>query len=305
MKEYLLAVFAVLCWSFNVIAADVLVGKLTPWQIAGLRWIIPSVLIFPFTFNLLKRYWTIITKHKAWLIWTAFWGITISNTCVYYAAYTVHPVTLSLIGATGPLFLILFSWLIKGTRIFKEQIYGLIITLAGVFLIVFNGRNNTMGLGIEAGDLWMLGTALTFGYYSFLVANKPKELPHLPLLSCCLILGAIFCLPMFIYDTILNPLNFQTNFTTAIIWIILGLGIFNSLLAYLCWNYAMAKGNPVKIGMIYYLMPVFSTLESWLILSEGIHLIHLIGATIIFIGIFYSNKKPKSVSLQRNRRANL
>ena len=304
MTAYILAIFAIFCWSFNVIAASVLVDELTPWQIAGLRWMIHSFIIFPFVFNLLKKYWHIIIRHKSWLIWTAFWGITISNTCVYYAAYTVRPVTLSLIGATGPLFLILFSWLIKKTRLFKNQIYGLIITLIGVILIVMKGRSSHIGLGLEAGDLWMLGTAITFGYYSFLVANKPKELPHLPLLACCLILGAAFCLPMFVWDTIYNPLNLQTNFRPEIIWIVLGLGVFNSLIAYLCWNYSMDKGDSVKIGMTYYLMPVFSTLESWLILDEGIHLIHLIGATIIFIGIFYSNKKPKSVLLQQNRRAN-
>ena len=295
MKEYLAAIFAVLCWSFNVIAANVLTGKLTPWQIAGLRWAVPSVLIFPFVFNILKKNIKVILKHKKWLIWTAFWGITISNTCVYFAAYTVQPVTLSLIGATGPLFLILFSWLIKKTHLFKEQIYGLLVTVVGVFLIVLHGRANGIGLGITSGDFWMLGTAITFGYYSFLVANKPRALPHLPLLACCLIVGAAFCLPMSIWDTFHNPLNFNTNFTPEIIWIVLGLGIFNSLIAYLCWNYAMDKGDSVKIGMTYYLMPVFSTIESWLILGEGIHLIHLIGAIIIFIGIFYSNKKPKSV----------
>ena len=294
MKEYILAVFAVLFWSFNVIAADVLVNKLTPWQISGFRWIIAAVIIFPFTLNLLRKYWVVIIQHKAWLIWTAFWGITISNTCVYYAAYTVHPVILSLIGATGPLFLILFAWAIRGNHLYKNQIYGLLITLVGVSLIVFNGRSNNIGFGIESGDLWMLGTAITFGYYSFLVAHKPDKLPHLPLLACCLILGALFCMPMFIWDTINNPLNSATNFTPQIIWILLGLGIFNSLVAYLFWNHAMNKANPVKVGMIYYLMPVFSTLESWLILDEKIRLIHLIGAIIIFTGIFYSNKKSKS-----------
>ena len=92
-----------------MIAASVLLNELTPWQISGLRWFIASILIFPFVFRILKKYARVIRKYKAWLIWTAFWGITISNTCVYYAAYTVHPVTLSLIGATGPLFLILFA----------------------------------------------------------------------------------------------------------------------------------------------------------------------------------------------------
>ncbi|MBQ3696116.1 MAG: DMT family transporter [Alphaproteobacteria bacterium] len=303
MKEYLLAVFAVFCWSFNVVAASVLVGKLTPWQIAALRWIIPSFIIFPFTFNILRKNIKVILKHKIWLIWTAFWGITISNTCVYYAAYSVNPVTLSLIGATGPLFLIFFSWVIKKTQLYKEQIYGLLITLIGVCLIVMHGRMGGLGLGIAAGDWWMLITAITFGYYSFLVANKPPQLPHLPLLACCLILGALFCLPMFVWDTIYNPLNFKTNFTQEIIWIVMGLGVFNSLIAYLCWNHAMDKADPVKVGMIYYLMPVFSTLESWLILGEGIHPIHVIGAIIIFIGIFYSNKKPKSALFRQSRRA--
>lgn len=304
MKEYLLAIGAIFFWSFNVIAASFLTGKLTPWQISGLRWMIPSIIIFPFVFNELKKYMKVILKYKMWLLWTAFWGITISNTCVYYAAYTVNPVTLSLIGATGPLFLILFSWGLKGTHLYKEQIYGLLITLVGVSLIVLKGRSNNLGLGIQSGDLWMFGTAITFAYYSFLVANKPKALPRLPLLACCLIIGALFCLPMFIWDTIHNPLNFQTNFTPQIIWIILGLGVFNSLLAYLFWNHAMDKGDSVRLGMTYYLMPVFSTLESWLILGEGIHIIHLIGAAIIFIGIFYSNKKPKSASLPQSRRAN-
>lgn len=305
MKEYLLAIFAVFCWSFNVIAADVLVNKLTPWQIAGFRWLISVVIILPMTWRMLKKYMNIIKKYKAWLLWTAFWGITISNTCVYYAAYTVHPVTLSLIGATGPLFLILFSWALRGNRLFKNQIYGLLITLAGVALIVLNGRGNSIGFGIETGDLWMLATAITFGYYSFLVANKPSALPHLPLLGYCLTAGALFCMPMFVWDTIHNPLNLQTNFTPQIIWILLGLGVFNSLVAYLFWNHAMSKANPVKVGMIYYLMPVFSTLESWLILGEGLHWIHLIGAIIIFTGIFYSNKRPKSALSPPSHRANL
>ena len=290
---YLLAIFGVFCWSFNVVAADVLTNKLTPWQISMFRWLIPSVIIFPFSFNILKKNIKVILKYKIWLFWTAFWGITISNTCVYYAAYTVRPVTLSLIGATGPLFLILFSCFLKGIRLYRTQIYGLLITLFGVVLIVLKGRSGGLGFGIAEGDFWMLGTAITFGYYSFLVANKPKELTHYSLLVCCLIIGTLGCLPFFVWDAFYNPLSLSQNLTPEIILILLGLGIFNSLIAYLCWNNALAKGDSVKIGMTYYLMPVFSTLESWLILGERIYFIHFVGAIIIFIGIFYSNKKSQ------------
>lgn len=296
MKACLFAMFAVFCWSFNVVVASSLVSQLTPWQIAGFRWIIASAFIMLFCFSTLKKHLKVIWFYKKDLLWTALWGITISNTCVYYAAHTVQPVTLSLIGATGPLFLIFFAWLLKGTRLTKRQFFGLIITLVGVILIIIHGRNKTLGLTtIQTGDWWMLGTAITFGYYSYRVAHKPKELPFFPFLASCIIIGTILCLPFFIYDTWINPLHFQTNFTQKIIWIMLFMGIFNSLLAYLFWNKALEIGNPIRVAMIYYLMPVFSTLESSLILGDKVLPIHLIGAAIIFLGIYYSNTSKTKI----------
>ena len=306
MKAYLFAILAVLCWSFNVIVATSLIDVLTPWQISGLRWFIASFFIFIFCFNILKKNIILILKYKKWLIWTSLWGITISNTCVYYAAYTVRPVTLSIIGATGPLFLIFFAWILKGVRLSGQQFLGLIITLAGVALIILHSRNQSLGLTtIQAGDWWMLGTAITFGYYSYRVADKPKDLPYLPFLAISIILGAIMCIPFFLYDTWHHPLNFTTNFTPSIIWIMLFMGIFNSLLAYLFWNRALEIGNPIRVAMLYYLMPIFSSLESWFIFSDKIHLIHIIGAGVIFIGILFGNKQPKSASLPQNHQANL
>ena len=297
MKAYLFAVFAVFCWSFNVVVASSLVSKLTPWQIAGFRWLIASGIIILFGFASLKKHLKIILKYKKNLIWTAFWGITISNTCVYYAAHTVQPVTLSLIGATGPLFLIFFAWLLKGVRLTKQQIWGLIITLAGVALIIFHDRRQTLGITtFQVGDWWMLGMAITFGYYSYRVAHKPKELPFFPFLASCILIGTVLCLPFFIYDTWINPLQFQTNVTVKVIWIMLFMGVFNSLLAYLFWNRSLEIGNPIHVAMVYYLMPVFSTLESALILGDKILLIHLVGSAIIFVGIYYGNKTPHSLN---------
>ena len=82
------------------------------------------------------------------------------------------------------------------------------------------------------------------------------------------------------------------------------MGVFNSLLAYLAWNRALEKGDTVHIGMIYYLMPVFSSFESWIILSEPLEWIHLIGAIIILCGILLTNKQTKSASLPQSHRAN-
>lgn len=291
MKNYLFAVISILFWSFNVIIAHVLANHLTPWQISGFRWSIAALLILPFALFSLKQNWQIVLKNKWWICWTALWGITINNTLVYYAAYTVRPVALSLIGVTGPLFLIFFSWLIQGKDLSKRQLFGLLFTLLGVFAIILYGRAQTMGeIHFERGDFWMLGAAITFGYYSFCVADKPKNLPYFPFFAASLIVGSLLCLPMFLWDTFSTPVVFLSNMNLDILGVLFFLGIFNSVLAYLLWNYALTKGDPIKISMIYYLMPVFSMIESWFILNDSIHWIQVVGAFVVFGGIYYSTK---------------
>jgi drug/metabolite transporter (DMT)-like permease len=293
---YLLAVLAVFFWSFNVIISNVLVNELTPWQISFFRWIIATILILPFTIKYIVRNHQEIIKNKSLILWSAFWGITISNTCVYYAGQTVQPVTLSLIGATGPLFLLFWAWLIKHQKLKRIQILGLICTLVGVLWVVLFARSDKLGdIGWRIGDLWMLGTAVTFGFYSFLAAQKPKELHQFSFLSLCLFWGTVFCVPMFIWDCFLNPLSFHTNLNLKVILILLFLGFFSSTLAYLFWNRALEKSDIFKIGLTYYLMPIFSTVEAWLIMGEKISGLQIIGAIIIMAGIVLSNWKTKNV----------
>jgi drug/metabolite transporter (DMT)-like permease len=162
-----------------------------------------------------------------------------------------------------------------------------------VFAIILYGREQTMGhIRFESGDFWMLGAAITFGYYSFCVADKPKSLPYLAFFAASVIVGTLFCLPMLLWDTFTNPLFFVSNMSFDIFAILLFLGVFNSVLAYLLWNYALTKGDPIKVSMIYYLMPVFSTVESWLILHDSIHWIQIVGSFVVFGGIYYSTKSP-------------
>ena len=82
------------------------------------------------------------------------------------------------------------------------------------------------------------------------------------------------------------------------------MGVFNSLLAYLFWNRALEIGNPIHVAMIYYLMPVFSAIESWALLGDKVHMIHLIGGFVILAGIWLGNSQPRSALPQQNRQAN-
>ena len=76
------------------------------------------------------------------------------------------------------------------------------------------------------------------------------------------------------------------------------LGIFNSVIAYLCWNTALNKIGDVKTGVIYYLMPIFGGLEAYFILGEKFYISQLSGGILIIIGIalttLHKHKKTPS-----------
>ena len=85
---YLFALFAIFFWSFNVIYSKYLSGKLTPFEISFIRWLIPSLLFLPF---IGKTVWTYRRKYlKVWplILAMSFTGLGFQNTFVYYAGHT-------------------------------------------------------------------------------------------------------------------------------------------------------------------------------------------------------------------------
>ena len=289
---YILAVLAVLFWSANVVVGNALVGILTPWQIAFFRWGIACIIYLPCAWKRMFLEWSEMKKHLCWLCSTAFIGITVSNTLAYYASETVKAIDLSLIGVTGPIFLILCSKIAGDIALTKQQILGLLCTLCGLFIVILHGRLAALkDFHFAAGDLWMLGMALTFGFYSFLMTKRPKNLSQNAILSWLLCLGFLGTIPFFIHETIQFPLVIGENITPKVSCIMLYMGIFNSLLAYLFWNLALEKGGPVRIGMIYYIMPIFSAIEAHFFLNEQLYASQLYGGFVILAGIYLVNRQ--------------
>ena len=289
---YILAALAVLFWSANVVVGNAMVGILTPWQIAFFRWGIACILYLPFAWKRMMLEWPEMKQHLFWLFWTAIIGITISNTMAYYASETVKAIDLSLIGVTGPIFLILFSKISGDIALTKQQIIGLFCTLCGLFIVILHGRLEALkDFQFAVGDLWMLGMAFSFGLYSFLMTKRPQNLSQNSILSWLLCLGFLGTIPFFIQETLQSPLIIGKNITLEVSLIMLYMGIFNSLLAYLFWNLALEKGGPVRIGMIYYIMPIFSAIEAYFFLHEQLYLSQLYGGLIILSGIYLVNRQ--------------
>ena len=292
MVYYFLAILSILFWSFNAIVGKDLMYVLTPWQIAFFRWFIAALILLPSTWRDIWNHRRLLWQHKSLIFWLALIGITFSNTFVYIAAYSVDAIQMSLISVTGPMFLVLFSVLFSGLKITGRQKVGFIITAIGLLTVILKGHFSWEAFDFQWGDLWMLMMAGTFGFYSFLNTKKPKIIKQITFLSVAIFLGCLMCIPPFICETIKSPLT-VAHLTPKVIGIMIYMGLCNSVLAYLFWNQAINKKGAVRVGMLYYLMPIFTTIEACLILGEHLVMAQVYGGILILGGILLTNWRAK------------
>lgn len=292
---FFLAFIAIFLWSFNIIISSYFADILTPWEIAFGRWFIASLILLPFTWRGIKNNYKLLLKHWDLILWLSLSGIVLNNTLIYYAGRTTSAINMGVLDITAPIFLVILSRIYLKITLTIQQILGMIIAALGVFVIIIQGDlSQITNFKFENGDLWMLLNSLCFAIYSLIQNRRPPELSQPVVLSSSAILGVIIMLPIILltsHDIKISDFNQQD------VEMIIYLGLFNSVLAYLAWNIALSKIGNIKAGITYYALPIFSGIEAHYMLGEKIYLPQIAGGLLIVGGIMlvslYPNKSQK------------
>ncbi len=299
---YLYAISAIFFWSFNVIYSKYLANTFTPFEISFVRWSIPALLFLPFTFKSIIIYRKTFLKHWFIILILTLTGLGFQNTFVYYAGHTANAVDMALINATSPIFLIIFSAIFLHNKIRFPQILGILIAVFGVVIVILDGNlKNIRNFTLSAGDWWMLFSAILFAGYGIAQKMLPPDVPAIPAFSLMICISALMFLPLAAYDF---TTHIPAKITKTDILILLILGVFNSGLAYIAWNKALAAIGTVKTGISYYLTPIFSTIEAYFLLNEHIYANQIYGILLVLAGISFSNYKKKKLSQPQNYKQN-
>lgn len=291
---YLLALLAIFLWSFNVIYSKYLAGVFTPFEISFVRWVIPAMLFLPFAYKNIILYRQKILKHWLLILILTLTGLGFQNTFIYYAGYTASAVNMALIGATSPIFLVVFSAMFLHKRITGGQILGVLTAVSGVIVIILNGQLTSLsGMKLSVGDIWMFVAAVAFAVYGVAQKKFPSTLPQFPVFTFMICLSSVIFLPLAAYDFIYHK---PVNIHKIDVLILIILGVFNSGIAYIAWNKAIGRIGTVKAGMVYYMIPVFSTIEAYFLLGEKIYAHQIYGMLLVLVGIAISNYHNNKLS---------
>jgi drug/metabolite transporter (DMT)-like permease len=256
------------------------------------RWSLVWLILLPFTFKEIIRSKDIILKNLPLLLFLALTSVGLFNSFTYLSLVYTQVINASLFNTAIPAIIILLCFLFKIEKTNKYQILGLIISVLGILSIITKlNLEIILSLNFNKGDLIMIGGVITWGLYSSFLKRKTFTLPLLTLVHVLCSFGLIFIFPQFIYEFSQGQ---KIDLNIDLFYILIFLALFPSIGSYYCWAGAVSIIGANRAGIFLSLIPLFSTIMAIFFYKEQFQFFHLIGAILIILGLFLSNKEIKN-----------
>jgi drug/metabolite transporter (DMT)-like permease len=289
LQAFLALALACLFWSGNWIAGRALRDDLDPIALNFWRWVIAVVVLAPFALPALVRQWPVIRRRAGTLLLLAFTGVAVFQSLVYLGLRSTTAVNGVLLNSSGPLFILLCSWVLDRERATLRQIAGMLLSFAGILVILSRGElDNVLRLRFGIGDAWLLLAMAVWGVYSVLLKRRPQELSGTGFLFVISVAGVLLLAPAYGVLAIQSPPRWPGTEAAAGV---LYMGLVASVLAFICWNRGVAVLGANTAGFTLHLLPAFGTLLAILFLGESFHAFHAAGVAIILAGVLIATLK--------------
>jgi drug/metabolite transporter (DMT)-like permease len=288
-KAYLMLILCAFFWSGNFIVGKFsTLYEIPPLTLNFFRWLIVWIILIPFTFIDILKNIKIIKKNFYPILLMSITSISVFNSVVYYSLNFTQVLNGALMISIIPVLIVFISYIFNTEKINFFQIFGLLLSITGVATIVTRlDFTKLINLDINKGDLWLLVAMLSWAIYSTMLRTHKTGLKYLSFMSVIVSIGLIFLFPQFLFE--LN--NHQViKFNIPVILITSYVVLFAGLGSYILWNKAVVIVGPNKAGIFLHLMPVFTSFMAIFLLNEKLMNFHIIGASIIIVGIYLSSK---------------
>jgi drug/metabolite transporter (DMT)-like permease len=282
-QPYVLLALANLFWSGNWVIGRALREAYAPVALNLWRWLLAAMILAPFALPLVRGKWRFARQHCALLALLAATGGALFHSMVYVGLRSTTAVNAALLSASAPLFVMLCAWVLEHETATTRQFLGMLVSFGGIVIILGRGDPSLLlHLDFHAGDLWILLAMPVFGIYSVLLKRVPRELRG----SFLLFSMAVLTVPM-----LAGPFLLESQGAPALPApgpALLGVAytaLFASVLAFTCWNRAVATLGANVAGLSLPLMPAFATVLAMIFLREQLHAFHVAGIGTILLGV--------------------
>lgn len=279
-------------WGSTYLWNKIAVTELPAFMLAGIRFVTAGCLIFIIS-KALGFSLKITKKHFKNTIIAGFLFLTFGNGVVVWALKYVDSSFAALEVSAQPLVVLIMMRIIHGKKIQPMSIIGVILGISGIFLLV--GQKEIIAQdGAILGMVLIFICMLSWSYGSLFVgkADLPKNFfvntgyqmltSGLSLLIISTIFGEQWTSP--------------TTWSTPVIWSMLLLIVFGSIVTFTAFNYLLRIVSPEKVATSTYVNPIIAMILGWYFLKEDISMQSALASVVLLTGVYFINTK-KSLTI--------
>lgn len=288
----LLLAFAPLLMASNPVMGRAAVEHVPPMALAFWRWFFCFVVILPWTWRSLQKNAATLWANAKLISLLGALGMGISGGFVYVGVQHTTATNASIIYAISPVLMLLISaWLDKAV-VRPRQIIGIALAIAGVVTIVGQGDwRELIAVRFNPGDIWVLGAATSWAFYSVLIRRLSHLLPTFTLFAAIILAGVIVLAPFYAWETAAGR---PAAFNAATLISLSGIVLIASVFAFTTFQKGIEIIGAARAGPFMYLMPVYGAGLAVLFLGEAVELFHIVGLALILPGVGLASLKTKA-----------
>jgi drug/metabolite transporter (DMT)-like permease len=298
-KVYLIMLLVPLFWGGAFAAAKHAVTEIPPFTIAALRFGAAGLILT--VWLLYKKKWehSLLKSRLPGLIVMSLTGVFAYNAFFFIGLQYTSATNGALVIATTPVVITLGAVLFLSENWNIPFIVGMILSLTGVLVVISRGSiDSLLSLSLNVGDLWLLGSMISWATYGIVGKTVMKGLsPYMTTAVTMLIGSFALFIGSLLFENgwkLLPEISFQTG--TEIFYMIL----FASVIGFLLWNDGVHQIGASKAGAYLNFVPIHAMWISALFYGAEILVAQIIGMFLVISGVLLTVQGGKLESLRKS-----
>lgn len=293
LQIFLMMIIAVIVWALAFPFIKIGLEKLSFINLTIMRFFVVCI-----TFLILmitKRNWfsKIYKKDIPSIFLLGFFGVMIYHFGLNYGEQYISAGAASLIIATIPIFILILAAVFLKEKITFLKFLGIILALFGVIVIsIWGKQEETIHIQRAFAAFAVLIAAIVGAFYTIAGKKLLDRYNGLSLTAYAILLGSIILIPFSIFN---NSLITEISSMTATTWFaVIFLGIFSTVIGYAIWYIALEIKTASEISVYLYIIPVLSTIASYILFQDEITIFFILGGMLVIFGLTIVNMKQKT-----------
>ena len=292
-RTVMLLVLLTMIWGLTFPATKIALDGFPPMLLAGSRFLVAGIIVFLVS---LKRDHHVRQQSRGncGILFLYTLMLVVQIIFLFFGILHTTANRSSILFNTSPFWVLFLAvFYLPEEQLSLHKWIGTLIAFLGVLVLFADRRLDSIGASL-AGDLLVLGAAVTWGVRIIILKHFPREMGVVTIQLWQFIVGGGILTTLGLFIENVGDIHLNIHIVMAFLF----LAVVSNAIGFALWTYLVIKEVATRVAPFLFLTPLFGVLASALLLDELITLPIVISLVCVGCGIFVVNRKGsgKSVS---------